>query len=147
MNKLLILLSSLLFAFSFSSCAQTKESLPKDKFITLSMQDWYIKNDVITDTFEIENVAKEDAFIYDFTKPNKVYITNMANEFSWEFDLIRKGNVLTLVNVNADAEDDELTFSWRGSKLILTRNSEDADPDDDNSSIIVRREHILEKVN
>lgn len=146
MNKLFILLSSLFIAISFISCAQTKEPLPKDKFITLSMQDWYIKDNVITDTLDIEHITKEDAFIYDFTKANKVYITNIANEFSWEFDLIQKGNVLTLVNVNADAEDDELAFSWRGSNLILTRNTEDADPEDEDSSIIVRREHILEKV-
>ena len=144
MKHTTLFFSTLLIAILCIACGESVYKDIKGKYTVVQEQIYFVKDNVITQTFEPEEVAIEDAYIYDFSKAGKVFISNVADGFNWEFDLTKDNSNLYLSNVNGDAEDDELSYSWDGEKLILTRNTEDADPDDDNSSIIVRSVYILE---
>ena len=142
-----ILLASFLMIILFVSCkGKSDKTIPEGKWMILTEQRFFVKNDQITETFDVETVSKEDAYIYDFRAADKLVVTTLNTDFSWEFDVTVKDNVLTLVSVDGQAEADELAYTWEGNKLILTRHMEDADPADDRSSIFVRTVLTLEKV-
>lgn len=116
------------------------------KWIVKSEQRSFKKNGKTVETFAPENIPSEEAYVYNFQSDSLVTVTNLQNEFSWDFKIAHTDTVLMLVNIHHDAEDDELHYEIKKGRLILTRKMEDADPNDDTAVITVCTRMILNKL-
>jgi|GEM_PF-5529909 len=124
-------------ALKDSLAVRSAASKLEGSWIVESEKRYYEKDNKVTESFEIEQIDSESAYVYNFKSDSLVTVTNLNNEFSWDFKLSKIDSVLTLMNKNGDAEDDELIYRYANDKLFLLRKIEDADPIDENESHFV----------
>lgn len=130
------------------SCQAQQQKLAKilGKWIVQTEQISYEKGGKTTETFDVEKLDVENAYVYHFKSDTLVTVTNHMNEFQWDFKIEQKDSVLTLVNINGDAEDDELIYNIKNDQLILVRKMEDEDPDNPEGVIHVCTKMVLAKM-
>jgi len=157
MKKIFILATSVLFLCVSCNSSQKAEStvevghssvnLLEGKWLVETEQRFFEKDNKRTETFELEQIPTDDAYVYSFQSDSLVSITNLKNEFAWDFKINKQDSVLSLININGDAEDDELVYKFENDKLILLRKMEDADPEDSTGSHHVGFLMTLKKIN
>jgi len=139
--KIFTLLLFSLVALTYS-CQSPKESpivkKPLNgKWIVETEQVYIEKDDEVKETSDSEQIAADSAYIYNFKSDSLVSLTNLNGDFNWDFKLSSKDSILSLANIHADAEDDQLVYRWENDRLILIRKMEDQDPMDDSSSVTI----------
>jgi len=137
------------FVLLLNQSCQSPQSTLSDllgKWIVKTEQRSFEKNGKTFETFELESILPDQAYIYNFKSDSLVTVTNSSDEFAWDFKIDRKDSVLTLVNIHGDAEDDVLQFEIKNGQLILLRKMKDSDPNDDTSVITVCNRMILNKL-
>lgn len=144
MKKIVILATSV-FLLSVS-CNSTKKSdstidleqssvYPLEgSWLVESEQRFFEKDNKRTATFELEKISSDDAYVYNFQSDSLVIVTNLKEEFAWDFKIIKEDSILRLINVRGDAEDDELIYKFKNEELILLRKMEDVDPNNEDST-------------
>lgn len=141
-----LLFTILLFSVTSIFSQIKSQTVPTGQWLVVSEQMSFIKDNKVIKTFPVEPVSKQDAYVYNFISSKLLSISNLSNDFDWRFSLKISKNKLELVNIHADAEDDELTFELLKDQLILKRRMEDADPDDEEAVLTVQTKMILRKI-
>lgn len=155
-------LSAILIALAFScNSPSSKEStqevstvqtdmlreLPTGSWIVETELRYFEKNNKVVEEGKTEEISKDDAYVYEFKSSELVTITNLKKEFAWDFKIVRNDSIISLQNINGDAEDDEFVFTpVSENKLVLHRKMEDADPDDDKGFIVANFVLNLKKI-
>lgn len=122
-------------------------AVPSGKWIVESEVKYLEKNNKVIEEGELVRIPKNEAFIYDFKSNGLVTVTNLKKDFAWDFKISHTNSILTLNNINGDAEDDEFVyFPVDENKIILHRKMNDADPDDDKGFIVVNYMLTLARV-